>query len=145
VRISGKGGAVRTGLSCVNDDLYRPLCTSNGKEKVYGSNILLADRLSSSRVRVTASGSPSGVAARSVSPEPTPGLHSPELGDHEANGQDRETEISKSTLWWVITNPTNLYRQTDFPKAEQALIFHLGLGIYNRTKSLSVSVVCAVT
>ena len=105
----------------------------DGKEKVYGSNILLADRLSSSRV--TASGSPSGVAARSVSPEPTPGLHSPELGDYEANGQDRETEISKSILWWVITNPTNLYRQTDFPKAEQALIFHLGLGVYITERS----------
>ena len=37
---------------------------------------------------------------------------------------------TKSTRWWVITDPTNLYRQTDFPKAEQALIFHLGLGIY---------------
>ncbi len=37
---------------------------------------------------------------------------------------------TKSTRWWVITNPTNLYRQTDFPKGEQALIFHLGLGIY---------------
>lgn len=37
---------------------------------------------------------------------------------------------TKSARWWVITNPTNLYRQTDFPKAEQALIYHLGLGIY---------------
>src|SRR6266404_1380287 len=37
---------------------------------------------------------------------------------------------TKSTRWWVITEPTNLYLQTDFPKAEQALIFHLGLGIF---------------
>jgi hypothetical protein len=28
----------------------------------------------------------------------------------------------------VITDPTNLYLQTDFPQAEQALIFHIGLG-----------------
>jgi hypothetical protein len=32
------------------------------------------------------------------------------------------------TRWWVITEPTNLYLQTDFPEAEQALIFHVGLG-----------------
>lgn len=46
---------------------------------------------------------------------------------------------TKSTRWWVITDPTNLYRQTDFPKADQALIYHLGLGIYiaekNRARS----------
>lgn len=34
----------------------------------------------------------------------------------------------EKTRWWVITNPTNLYLQTDFPEAEQALIFHIGLG-----------------
>ena len=49
---------------------------------------------------------------------------------------------TKSTRWWVITDPTNLYRQTDFPKAEQALIFHLGLGIFiaerNRAKMAKV-------
>lgn len=32
------------------------------------------------------------------------------------------------TRWWVITEPTNLYLQSDFPDAEQALIFHIGLG-----------------
>lgn len=40
-----------------------------------------------------------------------------------------------SSRWWVITDPTNLYRQTDFPKAEQALIYHLGLGIYIAERS----------
>lgn len=30
--------------------------------------------------------------------------------------------------WWVITDPTNLYSQDDFPQLEQALIFHIGLG-----------------
>lgn len=34
----------------------------------------------------------------------------------------------EKTRWWVITDPTNLYLQTDFPEAEQALIFHIGLG-----------------
>lgn len=29
--------------------------------------------------------------------------------------------------WWVITDPTNLYLQTDFPEAQQALMFHIGL------------------
>ncbi len=33
-----------------------------------------------------------------------------------------------TTRWWVITDPTNLYLQTDFPEAEQALTFHIGLG-----------------
>lgn len=34
----------------------------------------------------------------------------------------------QKTRWWVITDPTNLYLQTDFPESEQALIFHIGLG-----------------
>lgn len=34
------------------------------------------------------------------------------------------------TRWWVITEPTNLYLQEDFPNAEQALIFHIGLGAF---------------
>jgi hypothetical protein len=29
--------------------------------------------------------------------------------------------------WWVITEPTNLYRQADFPSLENALTFHIGL------------------
>lgn len=31
--------------------------------------------------------------------------------------------------WWVITNPTNLYAQEDFPDREMALTYHLGLAI----------------
>ena len=42
---------------------------------------------------------------------------------------------AKSTRWWVITDPTNLYLQTDFPEAEQALIFHLGLGVFMAERS----------
>lgn len=32
--------------------------------------------------------------------------------------------------WWVITDPTNLYSQDDFPEMEQALIFHIGLQVF---------------
>jgi hypothetical protein len=39
------------------------------------------------------------------------------------------------TRWWVITDPMNLYLQTDFPEAEQALIFHIGLGAFLAERS----------
>jgi hypothetical protein len=42
-----------------------------------------------------------------------------------------------STRWWVITNPTNLYLQTDFPEAQQALMFHIGLGVMMAERSRS--------
>src|SRR5712691_9451763 len=29
--------------------------------------------------------------------------------------------------WWVITGPTNLYSQTDFPSMDIVLTFHVGL------------------
>ena len=29
--------------------------------------------------------------------------------------------------WWVITNPTNLYSQEQFPNMDLALTFHIGL------------------
>ncbi len=29
--------------------------------------------------------------------------------------------------WWVITNPTNLYSQDQFPNMDLALTFHVGL------------------
>jgi hypothetical protein len=31
--------------------------------------------------------------------------------------------------WWVITNPTNLYSQDQFPNMDYALTFHVGLCI----------------
>src|SRR5437899_2431229 len=31
--------------------------------------------------------------------------------------------------WWVITNPTNLYSQEQFPNMDLALTFHVGLCI----------------
>lgn len=37
--------------------------------------------------------------------------------------------------WWVISDPTNLYLQDDFPEVEQAFIFHLGLGLYMAQRS----------
>jgi hypothetical protein len=29
--------------------------------------------------------------------------------------------------WWVITNPTNLYSQNQFPSMDLAVTFHMGL------------------
>jgi hypothetical protein len=31
--------------------------------------------------------------------------------------------------WWVITNPTNLYSQSQFPDMDLALTFHVGLSL----------------
>ncbi|POH73457.1 hypothetical protein CVS27_11155 [Arthrobacter glacialis] len=39
------------------------------------------------------------------------------------------------TRWWVITEPMNLYLQNDFPNAQQALIFHIGLGDFLAERS----------
>jgi hypothetical protein len=59
------------------------------------------------------------------------------VGSHRVMGQvhDIYDVHTKSTRWWVITNPTNLYLQADFPESEQALIFHLGLGIFIAERS----------
>lgn len=34
---------------------------------------------------------------------------------------------SSDGRWWIITNPTNLYSQTQFPNMDYAVTFHLGL------------------
>lgn len=34
---------------------------------------------------------------------------------------------TRNDRWWVITNPTNLYRQADFQHADMAFTFHLGI------------------
>ena len=34
---------------------------------------------------------------------------------------------AESGRWWVVTNPTNLYTQDDFPSMEVVLSFHIGL------------------
>lgn len=41
----------------------------------------------------------------------------------------------EQSRWWVITDPTNLYVQDDFPEVEQAFIFHLGLGLFMAQRS----------
>jgi hypothetical protein len=41
----------------------------------------------------------------------------------------------QNSRWWVVTDPTNLYSQADFPKIEQAFIFHLGLGLFMAERS----------
>jgi hypothetical protein len=43
-------------------------------------------------------------------------------GKHEV--WDVHTNIGR---WWVITNPTNLYSQKDFPSIDYNLSFHIGL------------------
>jgi DNA-directed RNA polymerase specialized sigma24 family protein len=41
----------------------------------------------------------------------------------------------EQSRWWVITEPTNYYAQSDFPEVEQAFIFHLGLGLFMAQRS----------
>jgi hypothetical protein len=59
------------------------------------------------------------------------------LGSHRVLGRVHEMYDvhCDKTRWWVITDPTNLYLQTDFPDVEQALIFHLGLGLFMAQRS----------
>src|SRR5450759_5605188 len=48
---------------------------------------------------------------------------------HRAHGElyDVWDVYTKKDRWWVITNPTNLYRQSDFQHMDMAFTFHLGL------------------
>lgn len=59
------------------------------------------------------------------------------VGSHRVLGHVHEVYDVHCTLtrWWVITSPTNLYLQSDFPEAEQALIFHIGLGAFMAERS----------
>jgi hypothetical protein len=43
---------------------------------------------------------------------------------HEYNVWDVETDKNR---WWVITNPTNLYPQSEFKSMDYVLSFHIGL------------------
>ncbi|MBF6278544.1 MULTISPECIES: hypothetical protein [Nocardia] len=38
-----------------------------------------------------------------------------------------DVHLSSEERFWVITNPTNLYDQTDFKSLDQALTYHIGL------------------
>lgn len=47
-----------------------------------------------------------------------------------------------ASRWWVITNPTNLYSQTDFKSRDVALTFHVGLSMritYQQDREIPVS------
>ena len=43
---------------------------------------------------------------------------------HEHCVWDVHTDVDR---WWIITNPTNLYSQEQFPNMDLALTFHIGL------------------
>lgn len=51
-------------------------------------------------------------------------LHSESLNSVRHDIWDVHT---KRARWWVITNPTNLYSQKQFPNMDLALTFHVGL------------------
>ncbi|HJQ00386.1 MAG TPA: hypothetical protein VJ851_02195 [Jatrophihabitans sp.] len=59
------------------------------------------------------------------------------VGSHRIMGHVHEMYDvhCDKTRWWVITDPTNLYLQSDFPDVQQALIFHLGLGLFLAQRS----------
>jgi hypothetical protein len=40
-----------------------------------------------------------------------------------------DVRVSDGTRWWVITRPMNFYSQGDFVSVEQALVYHLGVGV----------------
>jgi len=44
--------------------------------------------------------------------------------NHRHDVWDVHTNVDR---WWVITNPTNLYSQTQFPNMDLAVTFHVGL------------------
>src|ERR1700730_3540517 len=44
--------------------------------------------------------------------------------DHRRDVWDVHTNVDR---WWVITNPTNLYSQAQFPNMDLAVTFHVGL------------------
>jgi hypothetical protein len=51
-------------------------------------------------------------------------LHTERLGSVIHDVWDVHTDKAR---WWVITNPTNLYTQEQFPNMDLALTFHMGL------------------
>ena len=44
--------------------------------------------------------------------------------NHQHQVWDVHTNVDR---WWVITNPTNLYSQQQFPNMDLAVTFHVGL------------------
>src|SRR6266446_5056370 len=51
-------------------------------------------------------------------------VHTERLGSIIHDVWDVHTNKAR---WWVITNPTNLYSQKQFPDLDLALTFHVGL------------------
>lgn len=53
-------------------------------------------------------------------------VYSESVLDHRHDVWDVHTDKDR---WWVITNPTNLYSQEQFPNMDYAVTFHVGLCI----------------
>lgn len=53
-------------------------------------------------------------------------VYSENVLDHRHDVWDVHTDKDR---WWVITNPTNLYLQEQFPNMDYAMTFHVGLCI----------------
>src|SRR5438552_10821975 len=51
-------------------------------------------------------------------------VYSENVGDVRHDVWDVHTNVDR---WWVITGPTNLYAQEQFPNMDLALTFHVGL------------------
>ncbi len=66
---------------------------------------------------------------RLESPDEDEILRSEKIATESIYGEHHDVwEVeAKSGRWWVVTNPTNLYRQDDFPSMEVVLSFHIGL------------------
>jgi hypothetical protein len=46
-----------------------------------------------------------------------------------------DVHCASSHRWWVITNPMNLYSQTDFKSREVALTFHIRVAVSSSAKT----------
>lgn len=64
------------------------------------------------------------------SPDGTTVSHAEKLSTTRVLGRDHDLwDVHASDgRWWVITEPTNLYSQDDFPSADLCLTFHVGIG-----------------
>src|SRR5439155_23351381 len=51
-------------------------------------------------------------------------VHVENVLNHKHAVWDVHTNVDR---WWVITNPTNLYSQEQFPNMDLAVTFHVGL------------------
>src|SRR5690349_12490645 len=56
-------------------------------------------------------------------------VHLERVASERVIGQDHDVwdVHTNKERWWVITGPTNLYAQTQFPSMDVALSFHVGL------------------